>query len=150
MTYLSALVPLIEDAYTDLFKNAAALKDNLDFKAAPTCRTPLEILNECVTVPAFLTATIASQALAPMDDQTWERADLNSLEACIAEWEKAKAPFLDAIANFPEAKLMENIETPWGTFSWRDFIAYAYWNPMWHAGQLAYIQTINGDTEMHF
>ncbi len=26
------------------------------------------------------------------------------------------------------------------TISWRDFIAYYYWNPMWRAVQLAYIQ----------
>lgn len=150
MTYLSALIPLIEEAYADLFRNADQLADKLDYKAAETCRTPMEIVCECATSPRFLAETIANRSLAPMDESTWERADIDTLAKAKSEFETAKAALFIAIEGFPSELLLNSIETPWGTFTWRDFIAYAYWNPMWHAGQLAYIQTIHGDTEMHF
>jgi hypothetical protein len=150
MQYLDALIPLIETAYSDLFKNAAELSDKLDYKASETTRTPLQVVAECVTAPLFLAQTIKGQTLAPMNDETWEKPGLETLAKCEAEWNSVKDELFEAIRTFPSDKLLENIETPWGTFPWRDFIAYCYWNPMWHAGQLAYIQSIHGDVEMHF
>jgi hypothetical protein len=150
MKYVHALPPMIEEAYQDLFKNAEQLGDRLDYKASPTCRTPLELVRECATSPTFLAATIRDRKLAAMDESTWENNSLTSLEACRDAWEAAKGDLFGAIEGFPDDLLLSEIETPWGTFKWRDFIAYAYWNPMWHAGQLAYIQTIHGDTDMHF
>lgn len=150
MTYQEALIPLIEDAYNDLFKNAQRIADKLDYKAAPTCRTPLDMVVECVTSPHFLAPTIANRALAPMDEESYANHGITSLEAAQAAWEAAKPSLYAAIREFPSDQLEVPIETPWGTFPWRDFIAYCYWNPMWHAGQLAYIQTIHGDTDMSF
>jgi hypothetical protein len=150
MLYTQALPKLIEEAYGDLFKQADALKDRLDFKAAESNRTPLEMVVECVTSPMFLADTIKNQALAPMDEETWEKPGFESLEQCKAAWDEAKPALFEAIQNFPSEKLEEQIVTPWGTFSWYSFMAYCYWNPMWHAGQLAYIQMMHGDTDMHF
>lgn len=150
MLYTHALIPLIEEAYSDLFNQAEKLQDKLDFKASDSCRTPKEMLIECTTSPVFLAATIKNQALAPMDEETWEKGEFESIAASKALWENVKPDLFDAIENFPSEKLLEEIVTPWGTFTWHSFMAYCYWNPMWHAGQLAYIQMIHGDTEMHF
>jgi hypothetical protein len=150
MLYLNAIVPLIEDAYRDLFKYADLLGDKLDYKPAETCRTPMEIVRECATTPTFLAETIANRALAAMDESAWDRKDIDTLDKAKAAWQESKGALFAAIQAFPEERLEEILETPWGNFPWRDFIAYAYWNPMWHTGQLAYIQTIHGDTDMHF
>ncbi len=150
MQYLTALLPLIDDAYSDLFKNAEKLADKLNYKASETTRTPLEMVVECVTSPMFLAQTIKDKALAPMDESTWEKPGFESLDQCKTAWQEVKPLLFEAIENFPEELLLEEIVTPWGTFAWRDFIAYCYWNPMWHAGQMAYIQMIHGDVEMQF
>ncbi len=150
MTYQEALVPLIESAYEDLFKNAERLKDKLDYKAAESNRTPMEMVVECATVPPFLAKTIRDMAVAPMDGDEPHASGGMTLEQARAAYESSKADLFDAIRNFPAEKLEEKIETPWGTFAWRDFISYAYWNPMYHVGQLAYIQMIHGDTAMDF
>jgi hypothetical protein len=75
---------------------------------------------------------------------------LETVAACKAHYESVKGGLFEAIRGFPGDKLLDTIETPWGTFTWRDFMSYAYWNPMYHVGQLAYIQMIHGDTAMDF
>lgn len=153
MTYQQAIVPLIEDAYKDLFKNARRLSDKLDYKVSETNRTPLQMLQECATVAAGLVPILDARAMVGSESD-WAEAEkqmasLTTIEACEAEYERNKTELLRAIADFPEERLEELIETPWGTFPWRDFIAYLYWNPMYHTGQLAYVQMIHGDAEMH-
>ncbi|QYK56562.1 MAG: hypothetical protein KF733_03560 [Fimbriimonadaceae bacterium] len=146
MTYQDALARLIENAYDELFTNAEKLKDNLDYKAAESNRTPRQMLVECATVPPFLAETLKNRALASMDGE--EGSASMSIEEAKAHYESVKGALLDAVRNFPADKLEEKIETPWGTFAWYEFMSYAYWNPMYHVGQMAYIQMIHGDTSM--
>lgn len=150
MTYLEALPALIEDAYRELFKNAARIEGKLDFKAAETNRTPIEMLVECATVPQFLAPTIRNRALPAEMGEPHATNGLETIEACKKHFDSVKGELFEAIRSFPESKLEETIDTPWGTFTWRDFMAYAYWNPMYHVGQLAYIQMMHGDTAMDF
>lgn len=144
MLYTDALVDLIEDAYQELWENAHKLEGKLDFKVADSNRTPMEMLVECATVPGFLAPTIRNQALPPMEGEQ-PSFDLKSIAECQAHYDSVKADLFDAIKNFPQDKLKDKIETPWGTFTWQQFMAYAYWNPMYHVGQLGYIQMIHGD-----
>lgn len=150
MTYQEALPDLIDEAYNELFKNAERIKDKLDYKAAESNRTPMEMLVECATVPPSLAKTIRARAM-PNDAGEMHATDgLDSIEACRSYYESVKGELFEAIRSFPEEMLTQDIATPWGTFKWRDFMAYAYWNPMYHTGQLAYIQMIHGDTSMDF
>ncbi|RYG29153.1 hypothetical protein EON81_27220 [bacterium] len=153
MTYQQALVPLIQDAYKTLFTNADSLAGHLDYKAAETTRTPIELVVECVTAPTMLAKILRAGRMVedvPDDLETSTVEGLTDVASCRAYWETKKDEVFGAIADFPEERLEEPIETPWGTFPWRDLIAYLYWNPMWHAGQLSYIQTIHGDTAVRF
>lgn len=149
MTYQEALPALIEDAYIELFKNAERIGDKLGYKAAESNRTPMEMLVECSTSPQFLAQVIRDRVM-PGDMGEPSFPGLTSIEACRAHFDSVKGEMFDAIRNFPGDQLLNTIETPWGTFTWRDFMAYAYWNPMYHVGQLAYIQMIHGDTAMDF
>ncbi len=150
MTYVNALPDLIESAYEDLFKNADRLGDKLGYKASESTRTPLEMLVECSTVPPFLAKVLRDQAMPSDMEEPHDNSGFETVEACKAHFESVKGELYDAIRNFPEDKLTETIATPWGVFTWRDFMSYAYWNPMYHVGQLAYIQMIHGDTAMDF
>jgi hypothetical protein len=151
MTYQEALVPLIEAAYDDLFKNAERLGDKLQYKASETTRTPMEMVIECATVPPFLAQVVQDRAMpAEVPSEPHDSSGLETVAACKAHYESVKGGLFEAIRGFPGDKLLDTIETPWGTFTWRDFMSYAYWNPMYHVGQLAYIQMIHGDTAMDF
>ena len=145
MLYTNALVDLIEEAYKELWENAEKLEGKLDYKAGEKNRTPMEMLVECATVPGFLAPALENQALPPMDGEHPD-AGLKTIADCKAHFESVKGSLYDAIKNFPQDKLGDTIETPWGTFTWMSFMAYCYWNPMYHVGQLGYIQMIHGDT----
>lgn len=149
MDFISTYVPLISNAYLELFKQAAHLENMLDYRASRTCRSPKELLLECVSLPTYATLALNSRELPPLDESDWVYKQFESLDSSRADWEAVKPDFLKAIERFPTEKLLEEVKSPWGTFSWRDFIAYCYWNPMWHAGQLAYIQMIHGDERFH-
>ncbi|MBL8059610.1 MAG: hypothetical protein JNK63_02710 [Chthonomonas sp.] len=145
MLYTDALIDLIEEAYSELWENATKLEGKLDFKPSDSNRTPMEMLVECSTVPGFLAPTIRNRELASMEgDHSYP--ELKTIEACRAHFESVKGDLYDAIKSFPQDKLKDKIETPWGTFTWMSFMAYAYWNPMYHVGQLGYIQLMHGDT----
>lgn len=149
MTYQEALVPLIEEAYSDLFKNAEKLDGKLDFKPTSDNRTPMEMVIECATLPPFLAQTIRNRALPPnTPDEPHASDGFKSIAECRDHFNSVKGELFEAIRSFPSENLLETIETPWGTFTWRDFISYAYWNPMYHVGQLAYIQMMHGDKSM--
>lgn len=154
MTYKQAIVPLIEDAYHNLFSNADALGDKLEYKASETTRTPLALVVECVQSPKMLAAALDHRGM-PADIEgdypkyEEEAKALTDVASCRAYYESYKQDLFASIERFPEELLPVDVETPWGTFPWRDFIAYLYWNPMYHTGQLAYVQMIHGDGEMH-
>lgn len=149
MDFASTIVPLISNAYGELFKQAAVLEGMLDYRASKTCRSPKEMLLECVSLPTYATIALNSRELPPLDDFNWAYLEFESIESSQADWETVKPKLFKAIEGFPPDKLLEEIKSPWATSCWRDFIAYCSWNPMWHAGQLAYIQMIHGDDHSH-
>ena len=131
MTYQQAIVPLIEDAYDNLFANAEPLSDKLDYKPSEAARTPLQLLQECVTAPAMLARTIRAGKMPEDTDLSEEGAakayeGLTDVASCRERWESTKEDTFAAIREFPEGKLQEKIETPWGTFPWFDFTAAAF------------------------
>jgi hypothetical protein len=149
MDFSSTFVPLISNAYEELFKQAAAIEHRLEYRASRTCRSPKELLLECVSLPTYATLALNSRELPPLDQFNWAYKGFDSIESSQADWKAVKPDLFKAIEGFPSEKLVEEVKTPWGTFPWRDFIAFCYWNPMWHAGQMAYIQMIHGDEKMH-
>ncbi|MBV6459720.1 MAG: hypothetical protein HONBIEJF_02872 [Fimbriimonadaceae bacterium] len=123
MTYTEALPELIEDASREPFKNADRNKDKLDYKAGEFNRTPMEMLVECATVPASLAKTIRDQALpADMEEETHATGGFDSIEACRRHFDSTKGELYEAIRAFPDEKLGEILDTPWGNFPWRDFM----------------------------
>ena len=118
-------------------------------------RSVLSQLVECATLPFFFTSLLAGQ---PMDLSSPEtQAKRKDLEASITSVDTAEAvsnqsheALFAAIAALPESKLEEKCPVPWNpdtTFA--DVVFFAYWNLVYHIGQINYIQLLLGDTEMH-
>jgi uncharacterized damage-inducible protein DinB len=54
-----------------------------------------------------------------------------------------------AILAVPDNDLDQVIETEWGPYTVADCLGHAYWNMVYHEGQINYIQTLYGDFEEH-
>ena len=70
----------------ELFKNAEALGDRLDYKASETTRTPLELVQECATMPAMLAGTIRTRRFPEGMDEGPTDAPPADLAACRAAY----------------------------------------------------------------
>lgn len=149
MTYQEGLVKLIDDAYADMWKYAGFIEDKLDFKPSEATRTPLEMLQEVSTVPGLFIGLLRDRKMPDtFDEDPGLYQSLDSIAACKAEYERHAEGLKAAVREFPSELLEETIDTPWGTFTWTQFMSYLYWNPMWHSGQMAYIGLMHGDKRM--
>jgi phage antirepressor YoqD-like protein len=149
MTFQEALVTQIDDAYSDVWKYAEMIEEHLDYKPSEATRTPLQLLQEVATMVDGFAGIITTQKFPETFEENSELyASLTSIAACREYYESKVGAVKEAVLAFPSDKLTETIDTPWGTFTWVQFMSYLYWNPMWHAGQLAYIGLIHGDSRM--
>lgn len=155
MTYQEAIVELIQGAAADLFRSARTMpQDKLEWKPAETSRSPLELVQEIVQTTGWTTIILNNRGLPdlgedPESDARDERKAWATLDACETELNNRTPALFEAIQNFPVDQLKETVDLPWGTMSWLQVIDYAYWNIRYHDGQIQYVQTMYGDTEMH-
>ena len=54
-----------------------------------------------------------------------------------------------AIESVPDGDMSGAIETPWGPYPLPQCCLHAYWNMVYHEGQINYVQTLYGDFEEH-
>jgi uncharacterized damage-inducible protein DinB len=119
--------------------------DKLDWKPAPAAKSALEIVNHVAGFalsmvpvlrgaewrpPAFTPATTRAEAQSLLTQATEEYA---------AALREVKPESLDRMLNLPTA-----------SFPLAEAIAFPVVDMIHHRGQIAYIQTLLGDTEDHF
>lgn len=117
-------------------------------------RTALSLVQECAVMNRYF-AGILRDRKAPEFNWAEYQAACNALETsekALAELEKATDELVREICAFPEGELATMVRMPWGegfTVPFQAVMFMPYWNMTYHQGQLAYIQTLYGDREMH-
>jgi len=123
--------------------------DKFDWKPEPTARTAREVACEIVvmfikTVKNLETRTLDTEYMSYMEELLpLSRAEL------ITKAKDSLVPLTAAIKAFPTEELEVVIPSPWGDMTFFEQMSYAYWNMMYHTGQINYIQTLYGDKDMH-
>ncbi len=81
-----------------------------------------------------------------------EMATWATVAQCHAEFNQKITPWQELIRSFPEERFRE---TQWLPFNggrehtYLEMMEFPRWNLTYHLGQIAYIQTLYGDREMH-
>jgi hypothetical protein len=148
MTYLESIILLTRNAVDTFFRNVHATPEELlTWKGSEKTRTIMEMVSEVHTTTSWNTKLIQDRTPAgEWNDAVETPSTLTEYEAVIrALFEE----FYAVLAAFPQEELTTMVELPWGTMSLLDVIVYPYWNLNWHTGQIAYIQLLHGDGEMH-
>lgn len=79
-----------------------------------------------------------------------EKAEWTTIEECERVLEFNLKLLTEAILAFPLERLGETVIEPWGyETTYGELMMYQYWNTTWHTGQVAYIQTLLGDTNSY-
>lgn len=146
MDYMEALAGQAEWVANNLGYNLGFIPaDKLNWKPAPTANSALEIVNHVVTAVKRLGALLRGDSPDQVDfapATTLEEAR-NLLNSAVQEY----AQTLRAVK--PE-DLSKSVTVPFGTFPLARMASFAVTDLIHHHGQIAYIQTLLGDTETHF
>lgn len=144
-------------AAEEFFRYAKAVPaDKLEWKPLDAGRSVLDLCRELAMTPTWAVETInpsgeehGEEAMAAM------QAEMNSwttVEACEAQFEKRAAALYDLYLNLPDERLNDKKWLPYAggrDFSMVEMMEYPSWNLNYHTGQVAYIQILLGDKEMH-
>ena len=154
-------LPLKENL-RDGIRRARYLMSN-DLKAIPAekagaspggvARTPINIVAECAMANGqFADYFLTGQFIhVPHEEQEARLAEFDSVEKVLAYLDKETGRLLDALEAVDESTLGEVSDQVHGRPRTRLAIAQLpATHMMYHDGQLAYIQTLLGDGEMHW
>ncbi|MBC7529676.1 MAG: DinB family protein [Chthonomonadaceae bacterium] len=142
-------------------KNSASLKTNLmaieeekrNVSPGGVARTPLYMTAECAAINGMVAGFFRGEVIA-MPSQEERDAFIGSFdttEKVLTLLETNTTALAEALSNLHDDQLAETVMTPFGRemsrFEFADMIV-GHMN--YHRGQLNYVQTLYGDSEMHY
>jgi hypothetical protein len=118
--------------------------DKLDWKPAPDAKSAMDIAHEIAlsadSISNFLTSGEYQKNVARPDTRDEAKA------AIIA----AAETYTKALRSLTAEQLAGNVQFPWGETPMSEAIGMPVIESLHHHGQIAYIQTLLGDTDSHF
>ena len=118
-------------------------EEKRDWRPADTARTALDLVAECALNNAYTADLIQNrQWAAPVGEEymtiqrKYATGSLSELQNLLEENTRRVAA---VIRSTPDDALGVEMETPFGTMTIAQSIAYPYWNISYHEGQINYI-----------
>ena len=142
------VVLVAREAGLEFFRFAAAVpSDRLDWRPENCAgQSVMRMAEEIALTPLWALSAMSELDWAQMRDQWKTVADCReAFLAHFALWEAC-------VLAMPDSKL---VETKWLPFNggrdhtFLELLEYPRWNATYHLGQVAYVQTLYGDKEMH-
>jgi hypothetical protein len=152
------LIEVTREAASQVFRYAKAVPaDKLEWKPLDAGRSVLDLCRELAMTPTWAYEMIATPEPPEWNEEMAaavkrEQEQWTTVEACEAECEKRLQQLFELYRNLPDERLAEKQWLPYEggrDFSMPEMMDYPRWNFNYHLGQIAYIQTLYGDKEMH-
>jgi hypothetical protein len=157
MTVQELIVAQTKQAADAIVRNFNAIpEEKRDWRPMDAGRSALDLLQECATLAGYATKTIRDKKSPEFDEAKY--AEWNEMrksltaEQAEAKLSESSEELYSAILDIPDSDLDAPISLPFGEgMIWplADVASMHRWNMNYHLGQLAYIQTLLGDREMH-
>ncbi|HLK59831.1 MAG TPA: DinB family protein [Chthonomonadaceae bacterium] len=140
-----------EVAETLIAVASATPEERLNWQPLDNGRTILDQLVECTLANRKWTNILRSRRYADLGRAAAEQvyAELDTLSKVVPRLRETAADLAAAIEAVPDAVLAQTVETPWGPYTLARSCTHAYWNMVYHEGQINYIQTLYGDFDEH-
>ena len=158
MRLSSHLIAVTPPAMEEAFRYAKAVPtDKVDWRPNESGRSVLDICKELAKCPDWAYDLLDGKGmeLEAGDMAADEMGHWETIDDCETALTQKLSRYLSFIAEYPDEKLDEVIELPFGeggsmrTFSMGEMMGYPHWNAVYHLGQIAYIQTLLGDGDNH-
>ena len=142
----------------EVFRYARAVpEDRVEWMPAESARSVLAQCKELAKCADWSVEVLETGTLSFEPDPASE-AEQGALKT-VADCERLAREKLDRFYEFartyPDEKMMATTDLPFGpggamrTLTMAEMMRYPRWNAVYHLGQIAYIQTLYGDREMH-
>jgi hypothetical protein len=157
MTHQEYIVDATKSAAKEFFRYAMAVpSDKLTWTPLPGGRTVLSLCQEIAMTPLWAKDT-AEMKPHEFGEEEMEKVQKvmdqwTSIDQCLEVFEKNMEDFAAFVLALPDGDLGKTRWLPYEggrEFNMVEMLDYPRWNLNYHTGQLAYIQTLFGDKEMH-
>jgi hypothetical protein len=158
MRYQDVITEETKQAFREAMRYAKAVPaDKVEWSPLDSGRTVLDQAREMAKCPDWAASILSTDVLPSWDEASMaatkaEMAEWTSIDQCEAEGLKRLEKLFEVFDGLPDAKLTETKWLPFDggrDFTYQEITTYPRWNFNYHCGQIAYIQTLFGDKEMH-
>jgi hypothetical protein len=157
MRYQDYIIEATQRAAEEAMRYARAVPvDKLDWKVLGEGRSVLDQAREMAKTPDWAYDIIAGSTSEwneeTMEQQRAEMEQWKSIDDCMTVCNEKLRRLFDLYRSIPDEQLTE---TKWlryeggRDFMYLEMMDYPRWNFNYHVGQIAFIQTLYGDKEMH-
>jgi hypothetical protein len=145
-------------AATEAFRYAKAVPaDKIEWKPMEAGRSVLEQCREMAKCPDWALDILAGKEMdfgneEEMAKQFAEMGAWQTVEECERQCLAKLDKLAEHMRNTPDEKLSDTRFLPFDggrDFTWAEMMDYPRWNFNYHLGQIAYVQTLYGDKDMH-
>ena len=131
--------------------------DKVDWKPLDNGRSVIDIARELAKTPDWAGETIAGEGSPEWTEEAFaaqkaEMATWTTVEQCQAECLARLEKFYEVVRSLGDEDLAKTKWLPYDggrDFTFAEMLDYPRWNFNYHLGQIAYIQTLYGDRDMH-
>jgi uncharacterized damage-inducible protein DinB len=157
MHYQQYMIEQTKALKDEAFRQARAVPaDKVEWKPSDTARSVLDICRELALCPTWAKDTIDGVEFK-WDEEEFakikqEQEQWKTIEECEKECDRRLEALFQLYGSISDERLKDTRWLPYDggrDFTVLEMMDYPRWNFNWHAGQIAYIQTMYGDKEMH-
>lgn len=148
--FLSQKLDMVCHLFT---KDMEALShEQLGQSSGGCARTGYDIAFEIVTTNRLFAKIVRGGEMEPFKFEGWLVApdDFKDKESALAEVRASFMEMKDSLLACPDDEINVTTDTPIGPKSRADIAFMSVYHGGYHSGQLNYIQTLNGDGDMHW
>lgn len=158
MNYQLHMIDVTQKAADEAFKYARSVPaDKVDWKVSETARSVLDQCQEMALCPKWAQDIVTDQPQPEWNDEAFaamnaEKAQFDTIDKCQAECNRRLQDLFEVYRSMPDADLAKTKWLPYDggrDFTMVEMMDYPRWNFNYHLGQIAFIQTVYGDKEMH-
>lgn len=152
------MIDVTRQAAKEAFQYAKAVPaDKVDWKPLDAGRSVLDQCRELAMCPTWAQDIISNKEQPEWNEATMEaikkeQEQWKTIEDCEAECNRRLEAYFQYLREMPDSRLTETKWLPYDggrDFAMPEMMDYPRWNFNYHLGQIAFIQTLYGDKEMH-
>lgn len=149
------VISVTRTAGDEFFRYASAVpEDRLEWRPLDTGQSVLSMAREIAMTPQWAIDVMSGTESTEEERNAGfaEMKSWGSIAECRSQFQSRLDRWASYVTDLPDSKLSDTRWLPYSggrDHTYLEMLEYPRWNCTYHLGQVAYIQTLYGDKEMH-